>query len=125
MDESNNPYETGFGWVVKLHKSDGSTFIGQKRLEQGRANGPDRVLVGFEMKGRGIARAGYPLHDAAGSLIGKCTSGSPSPTLGISIGLGYVPKAYAAEGQSLQVDCRGKLIEAVVVKTPFYKRRKQ
>lgn len=125
MDESNNPYETGFGWVVKLEKSDGSSFIGQASLQRVHATGPDRILVGFEMKGRGIARAGYPLHDSAGALIGKCTSGSPSPTLGTSIGLGYVPKAHSAEGHPLQVDCRGKLIEAVVVKTPFYKRRKQ
>lgn len=124
MDESNNPYETGFGWVVKLQKSDGSSFIGKDALERVRATGPDKVLVGFEMKGRGIARAGYPLHDADGHVLGKCTSGSPSPTLGTSIGLGYVPKANAAEGQPLQVDCRGKLIEAVVVKTPFYKRQK-
>lgn len=125
MDEANNPYETGFGWVVKLHKSDGSTFIGQAALEQVQRSGPEKVLVGFEMKGRGIARAGYPLHDAAGALIGKCTSGSPSPTLGTSIGLGYVPTALSKEGQPLQVDCRGKLIEAVIVKTPFYKRQKQ
>jgi aminomethyltransferase len=124
MNESNNPYETGFGWVVKPKKSDGSSFIGQKPLEQVRNAGPEKVLVGFEMKGRGIARAGYPLHDATGNLIGKCTSGSPSPTLGTSIGLGYVPRTHAAEGQPLQVDCRGKLIEAVVVKTPFYKRQK-
>lgn len=124
MDESNNPFETGFGWVVKLQKSDGSSFVGQKALERVRATGPEKLLVGFEMRGRGIARAGYTLHDAAGNSIGKCTSGSPSPTLGTSVGLGYVPKAHASEGQPLQVDCRGKLIEAVVVKTPFYKRQK-
>lgn len=124
MDESNNPYETGFGWVVKLNKSDGSDFIGKASLARVLASGTERVLVGFEMKGRGIARAGYPLHDASGGLIGKCTSGSPSPSLGTSIGLGYVPRIHSAVGSPLQVDCRGKLIEAVVVKTPFYKRQK-
>lgn len=124
MNESNNPYETGFGWVVKLNKSDGSDFVGKASLERVKAAGPERILVGFEMKGRGIARAGYPLHDVAGNLVGKCTSGSPAPSLDTSIGLGYVPPALAAIGSPLQVDCRGKLIEAVVVKTPFYKRQK-
>lgn len=122
MDESCNPYETGFGWAVKLEKRDGTHFIGRQRLEQLRATGTTRTLVGFEMRGRGIARAGYPLHDPHGNLSGKCTSGSPAPSLGTSIGLGYLPNTQAAEGHPLLVDCRGKLIEAVVVKTPFYKR---
>lgn len=122
MDETCNPYETGFGWVVKLEKKDGSSFIGRDSLQRIRAQGATRTLVGFEMKGRGIARAGYPLHDLTGAAIGKCTSGSPSPTLGNSIGLGYVPLSLASIGQSLLVDCRGKSIEAVVVKTPFYTR---
>jgi aminomethyltransferase len=77
------------------------------------------------MLGRGIARHGYPLLDAAGASIGVCTSGSPSPTLGKNIGLGYVPVGLAAEGTKIQVDCRGKAIEAVVVPTPFYKRPKK
>jgi aminomethyltransferase len=121
MDESTNPFETGFGWVVKLTKKDGSDFIGRASLERARANATQR-LIGFEMKGRGIGRAGYPLHDPNGNLIGRCTSGSPSPTLNTSIGLGYVPQELAKIGQPLLVDCRGKLIEAVVVPTPFYKR---
>jgi aminomethyltransferase len=52
-----------------------------------------------------------------------CTSGGPSPTLGKSIGLGYLPVAMSAVGTSFDVDCRGKSIPAVVVKTPFYKKR--
>lgn len=121
IDESTNPFETGFGWVVKLTKQDGSDFIGRARLEKARANANQR-LIGFEMKGRGIGRAGYPLHAPDGNHIGRCTSGSPSPTLNTSIGLGYVPQEFAKVGQPLLVDCRGKLIEAVVVPTPFYKR---
>ena len=83
-----------------------------------------RKLVGFEMVGRGIARHGYPLKaEEGGAVIGTVTSGSPSPTLGKNIGLGYVPNAQSAIGSRLFVDCRGKDVEAVVVKTPFYKRR--
>ena len=49
-------------------------------------------------------------------------SGSPGPTVGKNIGLGYLPAAMTAVGTKFLVDCRGKKIEAVVVKTPFYKR---
>jgi aminomethyltransferase len=75
------------------------------------------------MVGRGIARHGYPLLSASGETIGVCTSGGPSPTLGKSIGLGYLPTSMTAEGTTFLVDCRGKSIEAKVVKTPFYKRK--
>ena len=64
------------------------------------------------------------VHFAKATLneVGVCTSGSPGPTVGKSIGLGYLPTAMTAVGTKLLVDCRGKNVEAVVVKTPFYKR---
>jgi aminomethyltransferase len=74
------------------------------------------------MVGRGIARHGYPLLDEQGKQIGVCTSGSPAPFLDNNIGLGYVPVALSEVGTKLWVDCRGRKLEAVVVKTPFYKR---
>jgi aminomethyltransferase len=119
IDETTNPLEAGLGWVVKLDKSD---FIGREALLRIKAEGPKRTIVGFEMAGRGIARHGYPLLDPAGNTIGVCTSGGPSPTSGKSIGLGYLPVESSAVGTRFLVDCRGKHIEAVVVKTPFYKR---
>jgi aminomethyltransferase len=121
IDETTNPLEAGLGWTVKLEKSE---FLGKAALLRVKAAGLTRRLVGFEMTGRGIARHGYPLLDKAGVNVGVCTSGSPSPTLGKNIGLGYVPLALAAEGSEFLVDCRGKSIEAVVVPTPFYKRKK-
>ena len=54
--------------------------------------------------------------------MGICTSGSPGPTVGKNIGLGYLPAELSAVGTEFQVDCRGKLIGAVTVKRPFYKR---
>jgi aminomethyltransferase len=119
IDEDTNPIEAGLGWVVKLDKAG---FVGQEALAAVKKAGPARTLVGFEMIGRGVARHGYPLVDEAGEQIGVCTSGGPSPTLGKSIGLGFVPAGQGAVGSRLWVDCRGKRIEAVVVKTPFYKR---
>ncbi len=120
IDESTNPLEAGLGWVVKLDKSD---FVGKQALVTAKEQGNARTIVGFEMTGRGIARHGYPLLDQHGKECGVCTSGGPSPTLGKSIGLGYVPVSLSAVGTEILVDCRGKQIPAQVVKTPFYKRK--
>jgi aminomethyltransferase len=119
IDETTNPLEAGLGWVVKLDKGD---FIGRAALAKIKGEGLPRKLVGFEVTGRGIARHGYPLRDAAGREVGVCTSGSPGPTVGKNIGLGYLPSAMSAVGATFSVDCRGKNIDAVVVPTPFYKR---
>lgn len=119
IDGTTHPFEAGLGWVVKLDQRE---FIGKAALVAAKQRGLRRQLVGFEMVGRGIARHGYPLCGPSGEVVGHCTSGAPSPTLGINIGLGYVPVAQAAVGSELSVDCRGRVTPARVVKTPFYRR---
>jgi aminomethyltransferase len=119
IDETTNPIEAGLGWVVKLDKA---MFVGKEALAKVKAEPLKRKLVGFETTGRGIARHGYPLLDVDGKSVGICTSGSPGPTVGKNIALGYLPTEMTAIGTKFLVDCRGKNIEAVVVKTPFYKR---
>lgn len=119
LDETTNPLEAGLGWCVKLDKQD---FLGKRALVDVQERGVTRKLVGFEVLGRGVARHGYPLLSPEGRTVGTCTSGGPAPTLGKNIGLGYLPPEMAEVGTPLRVDCRGKLVDAVVVKTPFYKR---
>jgi aminomethyltransferase len=119
IDETTNPFEAGLGWTVKLDKTE---FVGRAALSSIKERGVTRKLVGFEMTGRGIARHGYPLLARDASPVGICTSGAPSPTLGKSIGLGYLPVSMSSIGSEFLVDCRGKQVGAVVVKTPFYKR---
>jgi aminomethyltransferase len=89
-----------------------------------REQGVTRTLVGFEMTGRGIGRHGYPILDRDGHRMGEVTSGGPGPTVGKNIGLGYVPPNASAVGTPLGVEIRGKVVDAVVVPTPFYKRKK-
>ncbi len=120
IDETTNPYEAGLGWVVKLDHGD---FVGRDALVKIKAEGLNRKLVGFEMQGKGIARHGYDIVQD-GNVIGTVTSGSPSPTLKKNIGLGYVPKSLAKRGSTFGIAIRSKVIDAVVVKTPFYKRAK-
>jgi aminomethyltransferase len=120
IDETTDPLEAGLGWVVKFDKSD---FVGRAALGKVKASPLPRRLAGFEVTGRGVARQGYALLDLAGSKVGVCTSGSPAPTVGKNVGLGYLPTSMTQVGTRFLVDCRGKSVEAVVVKTPFYKRR--
>lgn len=118
ITEQTNPFEAGLGWVVKLDAGD---FIGKEALQSIKATGTDRKLVGFEMVGRGIARHGYPIL-VDGQRVGEVTSGSVGPTVGRNIGLGYVPKTMSKIGTRLGIEIRGKVVDAVVVTTPFYKR---
>jgi aminomethyltransferase len=71
---------------------------------------------------RGIARDGYPCKNEAGEVIGKVTSGSPSPTLGKNIALAYLPSEFTAPGTVVYVEIRGQKLKAQVVPTPFYRR---
>ena len=122
LSDDTTPLEAGLGWVVKL---DGADFVGRDALRAQKAAGVTRKLAGFVMTGRGIARHGYEIFDAGGRAIGRVTSGGPAPTLEKNIGMGYVPAELDAPGARLVVDCRGKPVEAEVVKGPFYKRDKR
>ena len=106
--------------MVKLDKPG---FIGKAALEEQKAAGVTRKLVGFEMQGRGIGRDGYEV-EIDGAKVGWVTSGGPAPTLGKNIGLCYLPIAQANPGQKINVLVRGAAVEAVIVPTPFYKRAK-
>ena len=93
------------------------------RCWKARDEGVSRKLVGFFMTGRGIARHGHPIcHDER--VIGEVTSGSPSPLLDRNIGLGYVPADFSEVGTPLQIDIRGRLVDAEVTSLPFYIRSK-
>lgn len=120
IDEEHTPHEAGLSWVVK-----GRGFIGEEALAKQKAEGVKRKLVGFVMKERGTARHGYDIVGDEGDKLGVVTSGSLGPTVGVNIGLGYVPVALEAPGTRLTVDCRGKRAAAEVVKGPFYTRPKE
>lgn len=115
LDEQTTPFEAGLDRFVKpLDRG----FLGAPALAAKSSRDPERCLIGFEMTGRGIARADYEIiHE--GHVVGRVTSGAPSPTLGKSIGLGYVPRAQSEVGQVLAIRIRTKDVEARVVERPF------
>ncbi len=120
ITEETNPLEAGLGWLTKLEKED---FIGKAALEQIRAEGLRRKLIGFVMQERGIPRGGYSILDQDGSEIGSVTSGTQSPLLRYGIGLGYVRNehAFTVPGSEIQVSIRNRRLRAQVQRPPFHK----
>ncbi len=119
MDESTHPFESGLGWTVALEPRE-RAFIGREALETIQARGLQRKLVGLLLEGRGILRAHQKVLIPQGGQ-GEITSGTFSPTLERSIALARVP---AAAGSSVQVDIRGRLHDARVVRAPFVRHGK-
>lgn len=117
LSEESSPLEAGLGWVTKFTKD----FIGSDVLKAEKEGGLKNKLVGFELIDRGIARQDYPIVDAQGAPIGRVTSGTQSPTLKKSIGMGYVTAEQSAEGNEIYIQIRNNQVKARIVKPPFVK----
>lgn len=115
IDDTTSPLEAGLGWITKFTKD----FTAKEILQQQKAAGVTRKLVGFEMIDRGIPRHDYLIKDAAGNTIGKVTSGTQAPSLNKGIGMGYVSVSHAALDSEIFIDIRNTPVRAKVVKTPF------
>ena len=122
ISDTINVLEAGLDRFCKLEKAD---FIGRGALEEAKAEGVNRTLVGLEMTERGIARDGYKVLDDAGREIGYVTSGSYAPFLKKNIALAYVPPNFSTIGSTVRVKIRGQGVKAQIVQTPFYKRPKK
>ncbi len=117
IDDTTSPLEAGLGWITKFTKD----FTDAEFLAKQKEAGVTRKLVAFEMIDRGIPRHDYPILDAAGTVIGKVTSGTMSPSMKLGIGLGYVTVDNSKLDSEIFIDIREKGVKAKVVKLPFYK----
>ncbi|HQS04570.1 MAG: glycine cleavage system protein T [Sphingobacteriales bacterium 17-39-43] len=115
IDDSTSPIEAGLGWITKFTKN----FVNSENLAAQKENGVERKLVGFEMIERGIPRHDYEIVDATGTVIGKVTSGTQSPSLQKGIGMGYVKTAFSKVGTDIYIKIRDNKVLARVVKMPF------
>jgi aminomethyltransferase len=125
LDEVTTPIEAGVGFFVALDKGD---FIGRSVLAEQKANGVSKKLIAFQMSDKSAPpRPGYPIWSTGpdAAKLGEVVSGTRSPSLGVGIGLGYVPPESAKPGTAIEIEIRGKRTSAVVVKKPFFRRSKE
>lgn len=115
IDDTTSPLEAGLGWITKFTKD----FTNAANLKKQKEEGIKRKLVGFKMIDKGIPRHDYTIKNAMGTDIGKVTSGTMSPVLGVGIGMGYVTMGYVSPGSEIFIDVRGRLIKAQVSKLPL------
>jgi aminomethyltransferase len=122
IDERTSPVEARLNFAVRLDKQSG--FVGRETIQGQKEQGPPRLRVSFKIRDKGIPRQGQEivLEDQS---VGKVTSGTFSPTLGISIGMGYVPPNISKVGTVFGVRIRERNVSAEVVKPPFYQRRSE
>ena len=122
MNENVNPYQAGFGKVVRLDKP--GDFVGKAALTKLSESKPSKILVGLTGDGKRAARADYEIFSSdSEAAVGVITSGALSPTLGYPVAMAMVSADFAEIGTSVSVDIRGTKTPYKVVKLPFYKRQ--
>ena len=119
IDPTTSPVEGALTFALSKSRKEAADFNGADRILKELAEGPTRVRIALSVKEGAPAREGAEIADADGAVIGKVTSGGPSPTLGRNIAMGYVPPKYAELGTDLKVIVRGKPALAEVVAMPF------
>ncbi len=116
MNDEMTPKESGLSFFVKMDKPD---FIGKTAIE---AKGvPTIKRVGLEVTGKGIAREHSDVY-VDGEKVGYVTSGTYCPFIGKAIAMAYLPVEFAELGRKVEIDVRGRKVEAEVIKLPFYKK---
>jgi aminomethyltransferase len=118
IDPEHDPIQAGLSFAVSFAPEKGD-WIGRAALQR-IARAPRRRLVGLTTPGPRIPRQGQAVLRGDAEL-GQVCSGSRSPTLDTNIATAYVPVAIR-EGESLELDFRGKRQPALVVPLPFYSR---
>lgn len=115
IDETTTPLEAGLGFAVSMDHD----FVGKTVLVHQQEKGPDRLLVGFLLEGRGIPRPGQRFRTATGAE-GEVTSGNISPMLDLGVGLGYLSPPPSGDGEELEVEIRGRWVPGHTARPPFH-----
>ncbi len=118
MDESTSPLTSNLGWTIAWEPED-RNFIGREKIVAEKAAGVKQKLVGLVLEDKGVLRGHMKVVCASGE--GETTSGSFSPSLKQSIALARVP---ADTVDSCNVEIRGKMLKAKVVKPVFFREGK-
>ncbi|TFF67185.1 glycine cleavage system aminomethyltransferase GcvT [Candidatus Thorarchaeota archaeon] len=117
LDEETSPIEARIPYAVKF-KVD-PHYIGYDAVRKQKKEGVAKTRIGLVMIDRGIPRQHYPvLFDS--EEIGEVTSGTMSPVLDEAIGMAYVEPDMVEEGDTVEIDIKGRMRKARVISWPFY-----
>jgi aminomethyltransferase len=122
LDENTTPIEAGLGFFVALDKGE---FVGRSVLAEQKAKGPGKKLVAFKMTSRSAPpRPRYAIWSTGpgAAKIGEVSSGTQSPSLGLGIGMGYLPPEFAKPNTPVEIEIRGQRAPAVLVSKPIYRK---
>lgn len=121
LDEDTSPVEAGLSWVIGKDRKESGDFIGAEGVRKHLKDGPPRRRVGLVVEGAPARQGAQIFAHSGGEVMGKVTSGIPSPTLNKNIAMGYVLSGWHKKGIEVEVDVRNKLRKAVVTSMPFIK----
>ncbi|KAI8338103.1 hypothetical protein BC941DRAFT_351670, partial [Chlamydoabsidia padenii] len=118
LDDTTTPVEAGLTWTIAKSRRDTGGFLGAEHILPQIKGGVTRRRVGLTVQGA-PARDGADILNKQGEIIGKITSGCPSPSLKKNIAMGYVKNGYHKKGTELDVRVRNRIQAAVIEKMPF------
>lgn len=116
LNERWTPVESGIGWIVRKKSP---PYLAMDRILREKERGVTAQVVPFQLLEGGVPREGYPVLDPSGVKIAQVLSGAYSPSLRHGIGTAFLPIAMRAAGTKLQIEARGRLLQAETVSGPF------
>ncbi|HCL3145401.1 TPA: glycine cleavage system aminomethyltransferase GcvT [Pseudomonas aeruginosa] len=127
MDQLTTPIEASLAWAIsKARRADGvraGGFPGDDLVFAQQREGVVSKRVGLLPQERVPVREGAEIVDAAGTVIGRVTSGGFGPSLGAPVAMGYVAATHATLDSEIWALVRGKRVAMKVAKTPFVPQR--
>ncbi|MFL5863337.1 MAG: glycine cleavage T C-terminal barrel domain-containing protein, partial [Solirubrobacteraceae bacterium] len=117
-DSESTPFGAAMPWVVKLDKE--QDFIGKWALAHYADQPAGVALVGFTMSNGDVPTEGAVVLDAQGTPAGQVTSSRHSPVLDRTIGMAWVPEAFAEDGAQITISDEGRTLTAEIQTKPFY-----
>lgn len=123
IDTATTPVEASLSWILGKRRRAEGGFPGAAVIQKQLAEGPARLRVGIQPLGRAPARAHTEITDENGNRLGEICSGGFGPSADRPVAMGYVPRAFAAQGTQLKLVVRGKALDAEVVTLPFVPHR--